>query len=89
MSLCVLPPFSRFYPPSPITHAQHTVLLTIIPPSSVHRMIHRSAATRPSLWPCISLHVEAMATQKKAKLCLWSALLFFGRRGRCERQPRR
>ena len=32
MSVCALPPFSRFYPPSPITHAQHTVLLTISPP---------------------------------------------------------
>ena len=32
MSVCVLPPFSRFYPPSPITHTPHTVLLTISPP---------------------------------------------------------
>ena len=82
MSLCVLPPFSRFYPPSPITHAQHTVLLTISPPSSVHRMIHRAstAATRPSLMP--------LSTTEEAELGVRSALLFFGWRGRSERHRR-
>ena len=52
------------------------------PPSSVHRMYHRSTtATRPSLRPFI--------TTDKAELGVRSALLFFGRRGRRSKGRRR
>ena len=78
MSLCVLPPFSRFYPPSPITHTTYRAS-NHLPPSSVQQMIHRtSTAARPSLGP--------LSWTDMAKLGVRSALLFFGRRGRCERQ---
>ena len=45
MSLCVLPPFSCFYPLPP-SHTQHTVLLTISPivcPSNDSQVYGRTA----------------------------------------------
>ena len=71
-------PLSLVSIPLPPSHTTYRASNHLPPPSSVHRMIHRTrSARRPSLWPFRRTGIATMG--------LRSALLFSGRQGRRRR----